>query len=262
MTVSREGQFQGYVSSRAVISPRALIAESVRIYGPVVIEDYVFLDSGVVVGYPSGDEQNILKNKMLTDTPVRKVSFDHVVDASVDATTRIGAQSFIRSGTVIYSGSVLEESVDIAHNVHIREDCYLGRGTRVITGAQIMATVKIGRGCRIAGTLCNRCEVGDCTSMLGHLTHRYRVGVSGFVEASPRIGDGVVVGRESAIVGGIDIGNYAIVAAGSVVTHPVPSGTIWARNPAMQIGIRSQQEIDDLTQRVAGVRGRDPGIVM
>ena len=47
-----------------------------------------------------------------------------------------------------------------------------------------------------------------------------------------QIGDRVWIGERSTILKGVTIGNDAIVAAGSVVTHDVPSSTIVAGNPA------------------------------
>jgi UDP-2-acetamido-3-amino-2,3-dideoxy-glucuronate N-acetyltransferase len=241
------------------VSRRALIAPSARLYGPVIVGDFAFLDAGVTVGYPSPNEQAVLKARMMTSGKAGfAASFDHLLDTCVNAPTYVGAHSILRSGTTIYSGSVLLESVDIAHNAQLRENCRLGRGTRVLTGAQLMAFVNVGHGCRIAGTLCSRSQVGHGTSMLGHLTHRYRMPVSGQNEPSPRMGDGVVVGRESAIVGDVDIGDFAIVGAGAVVTRSVPSGTLWAHNPAIQIGLRSEEEIEQLEQAVAAAKDRRP----
>lgn len=47
-----------------------------------------------------------------------------------------------------------------------------------------------------------------------------------------KIGDRVWIGERSTILKGVTIGNDSIVAAGSVVTHDVPSNSIAAGNPA------------------------------
>lgn len=46
------------------------------------------------------------------------------------------------------------------------------------------------------------------------------------------IGDNVWVGANSTILPGVNIGDYAVVAAGSVVTKDVPAGTLVAGIPA------------------------------
>ena len=58
----------------------------------------------------------------------------------------------------------------------------------------------------------------------------------GGVVAKPVIiGTGVWIGSGVTILPGITIGNHAVVAAGSVVTKPVPANTIWGGVPAKQI---------------------------
>jgi acetyltransferase-like isoleucine patch superfamily enzyme len=47
-----------------------------------------------------------------------------------------------------------------------------------------------------------------------------------------RIGDDVFIGAWSIVLKGVSIGNGSVIGAGSVVTKSVPSGEIWAGNPA------------------------------
>jgi acetyltransferase-like isoleucine patch superfamily enzyme len=42
----------------------------------------------------------------------------------------------------------------------------------------------------------------------------------------------VSIGTNSTILGGVQIGDQAVVGAGSVVTKNIPAGQIWAGNPA------------------------------
>ena len=56
------------------------------------------------------------------------------------------------------------------------------------------------------------------------------------------IGDGCWLGANSIILPGVSVGNDAVVGAGSVVTHSIPNGEVWAGNPAHKIrsGISSE----------------------
>lgn len=58
------------------------------------------------------------------------------------------------------------------------------------------------------------------------------------------IHDNVFIGGNSIIIGNVSIGPNAIIAAGSVVTKDVPSGTIVGGNPAKVIG-----KFEDLHQK-------------
>ena len=52
------------------------------------------------------------------------------------------------------------------------------------------------------------------------------------VSAPITLEEGAWIGMRSIILGGVTIGRHAVVAAGSVVTRDVPSGTVVAGNPA------------------------------
>jgi acetyltransferase-like isoleucine patch superfamily enzyme len=47
-----------------------------------------------------------------------------------------------------------------------------------------------------------------------------------------RIEKGVFIGADCIILKGVTIGEYSVVAAGSVVAKIVPPGEIWGGNPA------------------------------
>lgn len=240
----------GFISARSLIAENVLIAPNAHIYGRVIIGLGVILEPNVTIGHPSPQEQTQLRTSIKTSKLPDGQTYDDLLDSFVLSETIIEEGTIIRSGTSVYSGTHIAKNGDIAHNCLIREDCDIGRDTQVITGAQIMASVKIGNGCRIAGTLANRTTVGTGSSMLGHAMHRFKIGVSGHIEFAPKIGKGVVIGRESAIVGGVEIGDYSIVGAGAVITKPVPEKTIWIGNPAKQVGVRHLEEYQELVRKV------------
>ncbi|MBL4595254.1 MAG: serine O-acetyltransferase [Robiginitomaculum sp.] len=76
-------------------------------------------------------------------------------------------------------------------------------------------------------------RVGDDVSML----HSVTLGGTGSEEEDrhPKIGNGVLIGAGAKILGNITIGDYARIAAGSVVLKPVPSGCTVAGVPAKPV---------------------------
>lgn len=65
------------------------------------------------------------------------------------------------------------------------------------------------------------------------------------------IGDGAWLGIRSVIMPGVEVGEGAIVAAGSVVTKNVPAYSIVGGNPAKLIGYRFQ---DDVIRKLVSLR--------
>jgi putative colanic acid biosynthesis acetyltransferase WcaB len=71
----------------------------------------------------------------------------------------------------------------------------------------------------------------DCT-----LRHATTIGMRKGPDDCPVLGDRVEVGSNSVIIGAINVGDGAVIGAGSVVVHDVPAGATVAGNPARPIG--------------------------
>lgn len=109
--------------------------------------------------------------------------------------------------------------------------------------------MKVGKGCRIYisswGTEPELVEIGDnvtITSEVVILTHdgstclvKNKAGERYYNFSKVKIGNNVFIGYRSIILPGVVIGNDVVVAAGSVVTKSVESGSIVGGNPAKVI---------------------------
>lgn len=137
---------------------------------------------------------------------------------------RIGDNSVIRSGTVIYSNVSIGDNFDCGHNVVIRERSKIGNNAYILSNTQIHQAVTIGNNCRIFGFLCNRARVGNSTTMFGNLVHKYIRHGAGRVERSPVIGDNVTVGIGANVIGGVRIASECVIGAGVTVTKSTSSG--------------------------------------
>jgi UDP-3-O-[3-hydroxymyristoyl] glucosamine N-acyltransferase len=137
------------------------------------------------------------------------------------AATRIiiGNNVIIRAGTIIYSGVRIGSNVTIDHYCVIREGVEIGESTRIMNYTEINRDVRIGKFCRIAGYLANRVRIGNNTSSFGYLVHEYPCHGGGIEEASPHVGDNVIIGRLAVIAGNVKIHNGTKVRAGSLITE-------------------------------------------
>ncbi len=126
--------------------------------------------------------------------------------------------------------------------------CTIGDGTKIGAFVEVQKNATIGKLCKISSHtfICEGVYIGD-HCFIGHsvvfINDNYPRSVNdqGFMEAdedwAPRlvetkIGDGVSIGSNATILGGIEIGDGAIIGAGSVVTKNVPPRQVWAGNPA------------------------------
>lgn len=130
---------------------------------------------------------------------------------------RIGARTRLRGGTFIVTDQYSRLEI--------------GDKT-TMTGPMIVAqgggSVSLGQDCMVAYGSDIRCSDGHC--IIDRATGQYLNPA-----ADVRIGNHVWIGIHSQILKGITIADHAIVAARSVVTRPVPGGTIVAGNPAKPI---------------------------
>jgi serine O-acetyltransferase len=100
-------------------------------------------------------------------------------------------------------------------------------------GVDILPRADLGGGCIIAHgiglVVGGRTVIGeDCT-----LLHGVTLGEARFDELDcPRLGHRVTVGAGAIVLGGITIGDDALIGAGSVVVSDVPQGAVVAGVPA------------------------------
>ena len=124
--------------------------------------------------------------------------------------------------------------------------CEIGDESRIGTFVEIQRGAKVGRRVKISSHtfICEGVEVADDV-FIGHgvtfINDRYprAVNAGGAPQSSADwkvvptvVRRGASIGSGSTILCGVEIGEDAIVGAGSVVTHDVPPRTIVTGNPA------------------------------
>jgi UDP-2-acetamido-3-amino-2,3-dideoxy-glucuronate N-acetyltransferase len=136
---------------------------------------------------------------------------------------------------------VIGDECRIWHDVHIRHGAWIGNGVSIGKGAYIDTGVYIGERTKIQNYACiyrgvalGRCVfIGPHACFTNDLEPR-AVGEWDVVETI--VSDGASIGANATVVCGVKIGPYAMVGAGSVVTHDVPGFAKVVGNPAQIIG--------------------------
>jgi len=124
--------------------------------------------------------------------------------------------------------------------------CEIGDETRIGAFVEIQRGAKLGRRVKVSSHtfICEGVEVEDQV-FIGHgvvfINDPYPRAVNPQGELQTErdwtvvrtvVRRGASIGSGSTILCGVEVGEDAIVGAGSVVTHSVPAGTIVAGNPA------------------------------
>ena len=224
------------ISKRAKIGEEVLLGNNVTIYGETIIGDHAIIEDNVVLGHPGPNELKKVNKQNFN------LLFDYY-DSANQSRTVIGEKAVIRSNTILYSGCKIGTDFDCGHNAIIRENCTVDDHVYIFVNTELKGNVNIGKNCRIGGTLCERTLVGDFSSMLGHTVHKYLVGTGGYSEPAPQLGKGVIVGRETVLIGEITIGDFSIIGANSILSKSVEELSIYAGSPAAFIRKRSKNEI-------------------
>ena len=152
--------------------------------------------------------------------------------------TILGAGAVIRSHTVIYAGNTIGDRFQTGHGVLIREGNQIGNDVSIGSGTVVEHHVTIGDGARIhSNAFVPEYTVLEADSWIGPNV----VITNAKYPRSPTVKEqlkgalvrrGAKVGANCTLLPGVEIGEGALVGAGSVVTRNVAAGTVVAGNPA------------------------------
>jgi UDP-2-acetamido-3-amino-2,3-dideoxy-glucuronate N-acetyltransferase len=147
----------------------------------------------------------------------------------------------IDEGCLIGNGSKIWHFSHIMPNCTIGEKCNIGQNVVVSPGVTLGNNVKVQNNVSIyTGVVCED-DVFLGPSMVFTNVINPRSAVNRREQYAPtRVGRGASIGANATIVCGHDIGPFAFIGAGSVVTKHVPAYSLWVGNPARQMGWMSE----------------------
>ena len=129
--------------------------------------------------------------------------------------------------------------------------CEIGDDSKIGTFVEIQKSVKIGKKCKISShtficsgvTIGDECFIGHGVMFINDKKPR-STNESGELETEQdwsdryietKIGNKVTIGSNATIMGGITIGDRALIGAGAVVTKNIQSGKVVVGNPSKEI---------------------------
>jgi UDP-2-acetamido-3-amino-2,3-dideoxy-glucuronate N-acetyltransferase len=154
---------------------------------------------------------------------------------------------FVHSTAVIDEGCEIADGAKIWHFSHIMPNCKIGAGCNIGQNCVIFPEVVLGSNVKIQnnvsvyqGVTCDDdVFLGPSCVFTNVINPRSAVNRRGQYSRT-HVGKGATIGANATIVCGHDIGTYAFIGAGAVVTKTVPDYALVVGNPARQTGWMSE----------------------
>lgn len=150
---------------------------------------------------------------------------------------------FAHPTAVIDEGCTIGEGTRIWHFTHIMKDtiigpeCNLGQNVVVSPGVVLGRNVKVQNNVSIyTGVICEDDVFLGPSMVFTNIVNPRSAIVRRDQYVRTQVKKGASIGANATIICGNTIGEYALIGAGAVVTHDVPSFALVVGNPAKQRG--------------------------
>lgn len=157
------------------------------------------------------------------------------------------AEYFAHPTATVDEGAVIGDGVKIWHYSHIMdgavlgEKCNIGQNVVVSPGVTLGRNVKVQNNVSIyTGVICEDDVFLGPSCVFTNVTNPRSAVNRHSQYAKTVVGKGATIGANSTIVCGHDIGEFAFIGAGAVVTKTIPPYALVVGNPARQIGWMSE----------------------
>ena len=217
------------IGDHSIIGAGCIIEENVKIGKSALIEARTIIRSGTVLG----DNAIIGSNCIIGEHTMNRYH-----NHSEMGELHIGDHCLIRSGTVIYTDSSIENNVKTGHNVVIREKSIIGQN------------VSVGTLCDIQGD----CKIGDYVRLHSNVHVGQKSVIDDFVWIFPyviltndptppsenllgvHIHSFAIVATNSILLPGVEVFGDSLIGAGAIVTKNVEKYSVVVGNPAKCVG--------------------------
>lgn len=148
---------------------------------------------------------------------------------------------------IIDEGCEIGEGTKIWHFSHIMPNCKLGKNCNIGQNVVISPEVVLGNNVKAqnnisiyTGVICDDDVFLGPSMVFTNVINPRSAIIRKHEYAKTHVGKGASIGANATIVCGHDIGKFAFIGAGSVVTKHIPDYALVVGNPARQIGWMSE----------------------
>jgi UDP-2-acetamido-3-amino-2,3-dideoxy-glucuronate N-acetyltransferase len=150
---------------------------------------------------------------------------------------------FAHETAVIDPGCKIGSGTKIWHFSHIMPNCIIGENCNVGQNVVVSPEVVLGKNVKVqnnvsiyTGVTCDDDVFLGPSMVFTNIINPRSAIIRKGQYVNTYVGKGATIGANATIVCGNNIGKYAFIGAGAVVTKDVPDYSLWIGNPARQTG--------------------------
>ena len=153
------------------------------------------------------------------------------------------AHYFAHETAVIDEGCVIGKGTKIWHFTHVMSDCTIGEQCNLGQNVVVSPNVVLGNNVKVqnnvsiyTGVICHDDVFLGPSMVFTNVINPRSAIIRRGQYLKTTVKKGASIGANATIVCGHDIGEFAFIGAGAVVTKDIPPYSLWVGNPARQIG--------------------------
>lgn len=218
-----------YIGKNVYVGHNCIFEDNVTIDDNAYIESNVIIRSGVRIGKGAFIQANCILGEYLMDFCLTREYHDQFL--------KIGDYALIRSGSIIYTGSMIGDHFQTGHQVTIREKSLIGNNVSIGTLSDVQGNCKIGNYVRMHSNvhIGQLSEIDDFVWIYPYVVLTNDPTPPSEHFAGVHVHPFAVIATSSLIMPGLEIGQDSLVAGGAVVTKSVEPYSVVAGNPAKYI---------------------------
>lgn len=229
------------IGKNVTIGHNCIIEDRVSIGENTYIDSNTIIRSGVSIGENSFIGSNCIIGEYWLDFCINQERYQHPLV--------IGDSALIRSGSILYAGSVIGNSFQTGHQVTIREKSQIGNHVSIGTLSDIQGNCKIGNYVRMHSNV----HIGQLSVVDDYvwifpyviLTNDPTPPSENFLGV--HVHSFAIVATAAVVMPGIDIGQDSLVAAAALVTKDVEAYSVVGGNPG-----RVMSDVRKIKNKITG----------
>ena len=227
-------------------APGLMLADDVVLPHDVELGANVVIHSGVVLGAGVRIQDGAIVGKPLVLSRHSAAELREPDPTVIGDAATVAAQAVIVAGASIGSGAFVGDQAHVRERARIARDAAIGRGSAVDNDVVIGERVRMQTGCYITAF-----SVVEDDVFIGPGVFTYNDNTMGRHPKAVALGGPTLrrasrIGGGARVLPGIEVGEEAFVATGSVVTRDVPRRTLVMGVPARHVrAIRDEELIEN-----------------